>query len=80
MIYHQKTGILYHVDLLETHKIEFYLEIIFFSIKKIESKNKSLKFAKLITQKKVKKNACRHILYVFQQRKKMQILLDGVQK
>lgn len=69
MIYHQKTGNLYHA-LLSCKFIEF-ISFLFL--------NKSLKFAKLI--RFTQKNACRHILNVFQQRqKKMQILLDSVQK
>lgn len=77
MIYHQKTGNLYHA-LLSRKFIEF-ISFLFLNKSRFVGKNKSLKFAKLI--RFTQKNACRHILNVFQQRqKKMQILLDSVQK
>lgn len=66
MIYHQKTGNLYHA-LLSCKFIEF-ISFLFLNKSRFVSKNKSLKFAKLI--RFTQKNACRHILNVFQQRQK----------
>lgn len=53
MIYHQKTGNLYHA-LLSCKFIEF-ISFLFLNKSRFLSKNKSLKFAKLIrfTQKKM---------------------------